>query len=54
MGGLGPDAKSVVVPTGVELLGSFCFNIQLYLMLNPYICFISFLYLNLYVLGDDS
>ena len=25
-----------------------------YLLLRPYLCFISFLYLNLYVLGDDA
>ena len=28
--------------------------IQFYLLLSPYLCFISFLYLNLYVLGDDA
>ena len=35
-----PDALAVVRPTGVYLL-------------SPYLCFISFLYLDLYVLGDD-
>ena len=26
----------------------------LYLLLSPYLCFISLLYLDLYVLGDDA
>ena len=46
-----------VGPTGVYLLDffcSFCSGIQFYLLLSPYICFISFLYLDLYVLGDDA
>ena len=32
----------------------FCSGIQLYILFNPYLYFISFLYLDLYVLGDDS
>ena len=36
------------------LLDSFCSGIQFYLLLSPYICFISLLYLDLYVLGDDA
>ena len=36
------------------LLDFFCSGIQFYLLLSPYLCFISFLYLNLYVLGDDA
>ena len=45
-----------VEPTGVYmyLLDSFCSGIQFYLLLSPYLCFISFLYLDLYVLGDDA
>ena len=43
-----------VGPTGVYLLDFFCSGIQFYLLLSPYICFISFLYLYLYVLGDDA
>ena len=39
-------------PTGVYLLDFIGFGIQFYLLLSPYICFISFLYLDLYVLGD--
>ena len=49
-----PDALAVVRPTGVYLLDFFCSSIQLYLLLSPYLCFISFLYLDLYVLGDDA
>ena len=42
--------------TGVQLLDFFCSGSPLYvlLMLIPYLCFISFLYLDLYVLGDDA
>ena len=49
----GPDALAVVRPTGVYLLGFFCSGIQFYLLLSLYLCFISFLYLDLYVLRDD-
>ena len=41
--------------TGFTLyLDFFCSGIQFYLLLSPYRCFISFLYLDLYVLGDDA
>ena len=40
--------------TGVYLLGIFCFGIQFYLQLSPYLCFILFSYLESYVLGDDA
>ena len=43
-----------VGPTRVNLLDFFCSGIQFYLLLSPYLCFISFLYLDLYVLGDDA
>ena len=43
-----------VRPTGVYLLDFFCSGIQLYSLLSPYLCFISLLYLDLYVLGDDA
>ena len=33
---------------------SFAPVVQFYLLLSPYLCFISFLYLDLYVLGDDA
>ena len=41
-------------PTGVSLLDFFCSGIQFNLLLSPYPCFISLLYLDLYVLGDDA
>ena len=43
-----------VGPTRVYLLDFFCSIIQFYLLLSPYLCFISFLYLDLYVLGDAA
>ena len=49
-----PDALAVVRPTGVYLLDFFCTGIQFYLLLSPNLCSISFLYLDLYVLGDDA
>ena len=44
---------AVVRPTGVYLLDFFCSSVQFYLLLSPYLCFISFLYIDLYVLRDD-
>ena len=43
-----------VGPTGENLLDFSCSSIQFYLLLSPYLCFISLLYLDLYVLGDDA
>ena len=43
-----------VGPTRAYLLDFFCSSIQFYLLLNPYLCFISLLYFDLYVLGDDA
>ena len=43
-----------VGPTGVDLLDFFCSGIQFYFLLSPYFSFISLLYLDLYVLGDDA
>ena len=44
-----------VGPSGVYLLDFFCSGIQFNLLLSPnYPCFISLLYLDLYVLGDDA
>ena len=40
--------------TRVYLLDFFCSGIQFYLLLSPYLCFISLLYLDLYVLSDDA
>ena len=42
-----------VWPYVVYPLDFFCSGIQFYLLLSPYLCFISFLHLDLYVLGDD-
>ena len=41
-------------PTRVYLFDFICFGIQFHLLLSPYLCFTSFLYLDLYVLGDDD
>ena len=43
-----------VGPTGVYLLDLFCSGIQFYLLLRTYLWFISLLYLDLFVLGDDA
>ena len=43
-----------VGPIRVYLLDFFCYGIQFYLLLGPYLCFTSVLYLDLYVLGDDA
>ena len=43
-----------VGPTKVYLLDFFCSGIQFYLLLSPYLCFISFLYLDLNVQRDDA
>ena len=43
-----------VRPTTVYLLDFFCSSIQFYVLLSPYLCFISFLYRDLYVFGDDA
>ena len=50
----GPGALAVVRPRGVYLLDFFCSSTQFDLLLIPNLCFISFLYLDLYVLGDDA
>ena len=43
-----------VRPTGDYLYDFFCSGIQFYLLLSPYLCFISFLYVDLYDIGDDA
>ena len=43
-----------VGPSGVYLLDFVCSSIQFNLLLSPYPRFISLLYLDLYVLGDDA
>ena len=51
---LWPDALAVARPTGVYMLDFFCSGIQFYVLLSAYFCFISFLYPDLYVFGDDA
>ena len=51
---VGTDALAVVRPTRLYQLDFFCSGIQFYSLLSPHLCFISFLYLDLYVLGDDA
>ena len=41
-------------PAGVCLLDFFCSGVRFCLLLSPYLCFISLLYLDLCVLGDDE
>ena len=48
------SALAVVRPTMAYLLDFFCSGIQFYLLLSPYLCCISLLYLDLYVLRDDA
>ena len=43
-----------VGPTGVYLFDFFLLQYSVYLLLSPYPCFISLLYIDLYVLGDDA
>ena len=38
----------------IYLLDFICSSIQFYVLLSPCLCFVSFLYLDLYVLGDDA
>ena len=50
-----PDALAVVRLTLVYLLDfSFAPVFSFFLLLSLYLCLISFLYLDLYVLGDDA
>ena len=50
----GPDVLAFGRPTGVYLLDFFCSGIQFYVLLSPNLCFVSFLHLNIYVLGDNA
>ena len=50
----GFDDALAAWPTGVYQLNFVCSCIQFYSLLSPYLCFIPFLYLDLYVLGDDA
>ena len=44
----------VVGPAGVCLLDFFCSGVRFCLLLSPYLCFVSLLYFDLCVLGDDA
>ena len=46
--------KSMSIGTDYYDKVIFCSGIQFNLLLSPYPCFISLLYLDLYVLGDDA
>ena len=41
-------------PERVWQASELCNYFRFYLLLSPYLCFISFLYLDLHVLGDDA
>ena len=49
-----PDALAVCRAHRGFLLNLFYSGIQFYLLFSPYLCLISLLYLDLYVLGDDA
>ena len=51
---VGSDALAVVRSTEIYLFDFFCSGIQFYVLLSHNLCFISFLYLDLYALGDDA
>ena len=51
---VGRTLGSMMIPTWGYLLDFFCSGIQFNLLFCPYPCFISLLYLDLYVLGDDA
>ena len=50
----GPDALAVCWAHRGLPVGFPCSRIQFDLLLSPYLCFISLLYLDLYVLGDNA
>ena len=50
----GPDALAVCQAHLGKPVGFLLIQIQFNLLLSPYRCFISLLYLDLYVLGDDA
>ena len=49
----GPDDLAVCRANQGLPVGFLCSGVQFNLLLSPYSCFISLLYLDLYVLGDD-
>ena len=50
----GPNGLAVCQAHRGLPVGFLFSGIQFYLLLSPYLCFISLLYLDLYVLGDDA
>ena len=54
MRGLVPDVCLWSGPPRFNCWILFCSGIQLYILLSPYLYFISFLYPDLYLLGDDK
>ena len=51
---VGPDALAVCQAHRAYLLNFSCSGMQCYLLLSAYLCFISFLYIDFYVLGDNA
>ena len=45
---------AVVRPVRVYLFDVFCSSIYFNVLLSPYLCFISFVSLDLFVLGDNA
>ena len=54
MSGFGPDVVSLVSPMRIKLLDFLCSGIHSYVLLSPYVCFISFLNFDVCVHGDDE
>ena len=50
----GSDLRLEVVSVVGQTLGFIYSGMQLYVLLSPYLCFIYFLYLDFYVLEDDT
>ena len=51
---LGDLSVDEMVVSRVCLLDFFSSGIQFYVLLSPYLCFVSFLCLDLYVFGDNA
>ena len=49
-----PDALAVCRAHQGLPVGFLLFRYLVFLLFSPYLCFISLLYLDLYVLGDDA
>ena len=53
MRGFGPDVVSVVWPARVQLFGFLLFKYSVVYTVESLSLFISFIYLNLYLIGDN-